>query len=78
MKRRPPVQFRATPEAFAKLEAGLPAAELEKLLGPPSFRVLETAQGKLVELLEYSTGEKLPGAVRVMDGKVAGVRPAGP
>lgn len=77
VRRKPPVQYRATPEAFAKLEMGLPAAELEKLLGPPSFRVLMPAGGQLIELLEYSSSGKLIGTVRVVDGKVAEARPAG-
>lgn len=72
----PPVEFRATPEAFAKLEPGLSAAELEKLLGPPSFRMLMPEDGHLVEVLEYSAGRKPLGSVRLVDGKVAEVRPA--
>jgi hypothetical protein len=71
------VQFRATPEAFAKLEPGVSAAELEKLLGPPSFRVVTPEGGRLVELLEFSSGKELVGTVRVVDGKVAELRPAG-
>lgn len=69
---------RATAEAFAKLEPGVSAAELEALLGPPSFRVLMPLDGKLVELLEYTAGRKPLGTVRVVDGKVAEVRPASP
>ncbi|MGC8882589.1 MAG: hypothetical protein ACP5UT_07100 [Bryobacteraceae bacterium] len=67
---------RATAEAFAKREPGLSAAELEALLGPPSFRVLMSLEGRMVELLEYTAGRKLPGTVRIVDGKVAEVRPA--
>jgi hypothetical protein len=69
---------RATAEAFAKLEPGLSAAELEARLGPPSFRVLMPLGGRLVELREYSSGRKLLGTVRIVDGKVAEVRPASP
>lgn len=78
MRCKPPVQYRATPEAFAKVEPGISAAELEKLLGSPSFRVVMTDGGQLVELLEDSSSGKLSGAVRLVDGKVAEVRPAGP
>lgn len=65
-----------TPEALEKLAVGTPAEELEAKLGLPSFRVVVPEEGRLVELYQYSAKGRDVGSVRVVDGKVAEVRPA--
>lgn len=65
-----------TTEALEKLAVGTPAEELEAKLGLPSFRVVVPEEGRLVELYQYSAKGRDVGSVRVVDGKVAEVRPA--
>ncbi len=66
-----------TPEALEKLAVGAPAEELEAKLGLPAFRVVVPEEGRLVEIYQYSAKGRDVGSVRVVDGKVAEVRPAG-
>lgn len=66
-----------TPEALEKLAVGTPAEELEAKLGLPAFRVVVPEEGRLVELYQYSAKGRDVGSVRVVDGKVSEVRPAG-
>ncbi|MFZ5928240.1 MAG: hypothetical protein ACOYX1_12415 [Acidobacteriota bacterium] len=65
-----------TPEALEKLAVGTPAEELEAKLGLPAFRVVVPEEGRLVEIYQYSAKGRDVGSVRVVDGKVAEVRPA--
>ncbi len=76
--RQPAGSVVPSPEAFGKLEVGTPAEELEARLGPPSFRVVIPEPGRLVEIYQYAVKGRDLGTVRVVDGKVAEVRPAEP
>mgnify|MGYP001145156572 CR=1 FL=1 len=66
-----------SPEAFAGLEVGASAAEVEAALGPPSFRIVVAEGGRLVETCHYSAKGRDIGTIRFVDGKVAELRPAG-
>lgn len=78
VRRRAAGPSRATPEAFAKLEPGMTSAQLEALLGPPSFRVLTPLGGDLIELADYTHAGRPLGTVRIVNGRVAEIRPAEP
>lgn len=66
-----------TPEAFQSLETGTPAKEMLAKLGQPAFRVVASEEGRLVEIYQYSLKGRDLGSVRVVDGKVTEVLPAG-
>lgn len=66
-----------TREAFEKVTVGMDWEEVRALLGPPSSRLVLPEEGKLVEIHRYRTGQRELGRLRVVDGKVTEVQPAG-
>jgi hypothetical protein len=66
-----------TREAFEKVTVGMDWEEVRSLLGPPSSRLVVPEEGKLVEIHRYRTGQRELGRLRVVDGKVTEVLPAG-
>ncbi len=66
-----------TREAFEKVTVGMDWEEVRALLGPPSSRLVLPEEGKLVEIHRYRAGQREVGRLRVVDGKVTEVQPAG-
>jgi len=66
-----------TREAFEKVTVGMDWEEVRSLLGPPSSRLVVPEEGKLVEVHRYRAGQRELGRLRVVDGKVTEVLPAG-
>ena len=65
-----------TPEAFARVEVGMRAQEVDALLGRAFSRILLPVEGRLVEMRRYHAGGRDLGGVKLVDGKVAEVRPS--
>jgi hypothetical protein len=74
----PPPPVTATGEAFAKITTGMPEAELAARLGKPAYRIsLPQDDGRLMEVLRYTSRGTELGTVRVVDGAVTEIRRTG-
>jgi len=66
-----------TPLDIAGVKAGMRAEDLTMQVGRPAARVVIPDGNRLVEILTYSSREGYAGSVKLSDGQVVDVKPAG-
>ena len=66
-----------TPLDIAGVKAGIRAEDLTLQVGRPAARVLIPDGNRLVEILTYTSREGYAGSVKLSDGQVVDVKPAG-
>jgi hypothetical protein len=62
---------------FENVKTGAPGAEVLAALGAPAARITIPEQGRLLEIFRYSARGQLLGTIRLENGQVVSVEPAG-
>lgn len=68
---------KVTPLDIASVKAGMRGEDLAQRVGRPAARVVIPEGNRLVEVLTYSSADGYLGSVRLSNGQVVDVKPAG-